>query len=98
LIAAASRRACTDFEGILAFLDGSYHSRMDPTIDGALIGGGFALVGFAASMWATALTLRANRTMASDQRLWERGSRNGLGLATRQCGIPDLHERDDDVR
>src|SRR5262249_27784862 len=55
-------------------LDRSYHSAMDPAIAGALIGGGFALVGVGASIWATNRTLRANRELAREERLWEKRS------------------------
>jgi len=45
---------------------------MDPTVAGALIGGGAALIGFGASAWQNAVMLRANRQAARDQRLWEK--------------------------
>ncbi|HKR70124.1 MAG TPA: hypothetical protein VJT16_14885 [Streptosporangiaceae bacterium] len=47
---------------------------MDPAIAGTLIGGGFALIGVGASIWATSRTLKANREMAQDERLWEKRS------------------------
>src|SRR5215510_11029093 len=47
---------------------------MDPVIAGTLIGGGFATLGTAASIWATSRTLRANRQMAANDRLWEKRS------------------------
>jgi hypothetical protein len=47
---------------------------MDPTIAGALLGVGAAIVGFGASAWQTRATLRANRQAAQDQRLWEKRS------------------------
>src|SRR5215472_10408937 len=43
---------------------------MDPTITGALIAGGAALVGFGASAWQTRITVRANRRDVRDQLLW----------------------------
>ncbi len=45
---------------------------MDPAIAGALIGGSFAIVGVAASIWATSRTLRANREEARAERLWDK--------------------------
>src|SRR5258708_18258398 len=51
-----------------------YHSGMDPTIAGALIGGSAGLIGLGASAWSTAVTLRGNRETARDQRLWEKQS------------------------
>jgi len=47
---------------------------MDPTIAGALIGGGAALVGFGASAWQNRAILRANHEAARNQRLWEKRS------------------------
>lgn len=47
---------------------------MDPVIAGTLIGGRFASIGTAASIWATRRTLLANREMARDDRLWEKRS------------------------
>ena len=47
-------------------------SGMNPTVVGALIAGGAALVGFAAAAWNTRNTLRANRQVARDQRLWDK--------------------------
>ena len=47
---------------------------MDPAITGTLIGGSFALVGVGASLWATSRTLRANRELAREERLWEKRS------------------------
>src|SRR5260221_426494 len=46
---------------------------MDPVIAGTLIGGGFALIGVAASIWATSHTLEANRVMAREERKANRG-------------------------
>src|SRR5262245_42575545 len=45
---------------------------LDPTITGALIAGGAALVGFGASAWQNAYTLRASREAAREQQLWEK--------------------------
>jgi hypothetical protein len=45
---------------------------LDPTVQGALIGGGAAVIGFAASAWNTRVTVRANRNAAHDQRVWEK--------------------------
>ena len=39
---------------------------------GALIAGGAALIGFTASGWQTNRTIRANRQIARDQRLWDK--------------------------
>jgi hypothetical protein len=49
-----------------------YDAGMDPTVTGALIAGGAALIGFGASALTNRATLRANRRMATDQRLWEK--------------------------
>ena len=38
----------------------------------ALIAGGFAVVGFGASSWQNSRTIRANRIMAQEQRIWDR--------------------------
>jgi hypothetical protein len=54
-------------------------AELDPTITGALIAGGAAIIGFAASGWSTRATLRAGRDVARDQRLWQRSQ-----LCTRQ--------------
>ena len=51
-----------------------YYSGMDPTIAGALIGGGAAVIGFVASAWQNSVNLRAARRAAIDQRLWEKRS------------------------
>jgi hypothetical protein len=70
-----------------------YHSGMNPTIAGALTGGGFAVVGFAASTWAATVTMHANRREALDQRLWEKRTilyEHRL-VFTRQ-GRPDLEQ------
>jgi hypothetical protein len=45
-------------------------AELDPTITGALIAGGAAIIGFAASGWSTRATVRAGRDVARDQRLW----------------------------
>jgi hypothetical protein len=45
---------------------------MDPTIAGALIGGGAALIGFGASAWQNSANLRTTQRFARDQRLWEK--------------------------
>ena len=45
-----------------------------PTVVGALIAGGAAMVGFGASAVTTGLTLRANRRLARDQLLWARNT------------------------
>jgi hypothetical protein len=47
---------------------------MDPTIAGALIAGGAAVIGFGASAWQNASTVRSSRQAARDQRLWEKKS------------------------
>jgi len=47
-------------------------SGLDSTVTGALVAGGFAVVGFSASALTTTSTLRANRNAARDQRLWEK--------------------------
>jgi hypothetical protein len=47
---------------------------MNPTVTGALIGGGAAIVGFVASAWNTARTVRSNREAAREQRLWDKRS------------------------
>ncbi|MGH3401889.1 MAG: hypothetical protein ACRDRJ_05105 [Streptosporangiaceae bacterium] len=44
---------------------------LNPTIGGALIGGGVALIAVFASILGTAMTLRANRVAAHEQRIWE---------------------------
>ena len=54
-----------------------YHAGMSgltATAQGALIAGGAAVIGFAASAWNTSRTVRAARTAARDQRLWEKRS------------------------
>jgi hypothetical protein len=51
-----------------------YDSGMDPTIAGALIGGGAAVLGFGASAWQNAVSLRASQRAAVEQRLWEKRS------------------------
>lgn len=45
---------------------------MNPTVTGALIAGGAALVGFAASGWQNSRTIRASDKVAREQRLWDR--------------------------
>ena len=45
---------------------------MDPTVTGALIAGGAALVGFAASGWQNSMTIRASNRTSREQRLWDR--------------------------
>ena len=45
---------------------------MNPTVTGALIAGGAALVGFAASGWQNSRTIRASNRSAREQRLWDR--------------------------
>jgi hypothetical protein len=47
-------------------------SGLKPTVTGALITSGFAVVGCGASAVTTAATLRTSRTAAQDQRLWEK--------------------------
>ena len=47
-----------------------YASGMDPTVTGALIAGGAALIGFGASAFTTRVTVRANRQIARDERFW----------------------------
>jgi hypothetical protein len=49
-----------------------YDSGMNPTVTGALIAGGAALVGFAASVWQNSRTIRASNRSAREQRLWDR--------------------------
>jgi hypothetical protein len=49
-----------------------YDSGMDPTVTGALIGGGAALIGFGASALSNQATLRVNRKMQRDQLLWDK--------------------------
>jgi len=54
-----------------------YHADMGglpPTVVGALIAGGAALIGFGASAWNTSRTVRASRAAVRDQRLWEKRS------------------------
>jgi hypothetical protein len=48
---------------------------IDPTIAGALIAGGAALVGFAASAWTNARNVRAHQEAAREQRKWETDQR-----------------------
>lgn len=45
---------------------------LSPTIGGALIGSGAALIAVIVTTLGTFATLRANRTAARDERLWER--------------------------
>jgi hypothetical protein len=45
---------------------------MNPTVTGAVIAGGAALVGFAASGWKNSRTIRASDKVAREQRLWDR--------------------------
>jgi hypothetical protein len=45
---------------------------MDPTVTGALIAGGAALIGFAASGWQNNRTIRANLQSARDERFWDK--------------------------
>lgn len=45
---------------------------LNPTIGGALIGSGAALIAVILTTLGTAATLRANRIAARDERLWER--------------------------
>ena len=45
---------------------------MNPTVTGALIAGGAALVGFAASAWQNSRTISASNKVAREQRLWDR--------------------------
>jgi hypothetical protein len=45
---------------------------LDPTVTGALIAGGAALIGFGASALSNQATLRVNRKMQRDQLLWDK--------------------------
>jgi hypothetical protein len=45
---------------------------MDPTVTGALIAGGAALIGFGGSALTSQATLRVNRKMQRDQLLWDK--------------------------
>ena len=45
---------------------------MNPTVTGAVIAGGAALVGFAASAWQNSRTISASDKVAREQRLWDR--------------------------
>jgi hypothetical protein len=47
-------------------------SGISSTVTGALIAGGAALIGFGASAWNTRATVRANRQIARDERLWDK--------------------------
>lgn len=47
-------------------------SGLPPTVVGALIAGGAAVIGFGASAWNTRVTLRAGRQATRDQRFWEK--------------------------
>lgn len=47
-------------------------SGLDPTVTGALIAGGAALIGFGAAVLSNSATLSANRRMARDQLLWQK--------------------------
>ncbi len=74
-----------------------YHSGMDPTIAGALIGGGFAVIGFAASAWQNSPTLRATQRAAREQRLWEKRTtlyEELLAIATEKRTTVEAMRRD----
>ena len=62
---------------------------MDSTIQAALIGVGGALVGFGASTLTAAMTMRANRDAAQEQRLWEKRSGVYEGMLTTLTTEPD---------
>jgi hypothetical protein len=62
-------------------------SGLPPTVVGALIAGGAALVGFGASTWNTRLQLRSNRRQVRDQLLWEK--KTELYEATIEATGPD---------
>jgi hypothetical protein len=49
-----------------------YDSGMNPTVLGALIAGGAALIGYGASALNTRATVRASRQTARDERFWDK--------------------------
>ena len=73
---AGARGICVHANPSSADAKGNYPSGLAPTVKGALIAGGAAVIGFVASARNTRATARASRLAVQEQRLWEK--RSGL--------------------